>query len=81
MYLAHICLNKCHKNTYKHLRHPKWHTYTICDKNGDVELTIRVAATKMNPVQNLPKEKEFIIHTCDPTVVICYLIWACNIAV
>ena len=23
----------------------------------------------------------FIIHTCDPTVVICYLIWPCDIAV
>ena len=23
----------------------------------------------------------FIIHPCDPTVVICYLIWACDIAV
>ena len=46
MYVPHICLIKCHKNTYKHLRHPKWHTYTSGDKNGDVELTIRVMATK-----------------------------------
>ena len=46
MYVPHICLIKCHKNTYKHLRHPKWHTYTSGDKNGDVELTIRVTATK-----------------------------------
>ena len=23
----------------------------------------------------------FIIHPCDPTVVICYLIWLCDIAV
>ena len=47
MYLAHICLNKCHKNTYKNLRLSKWHTYTRGDmKKGDVELTIRVAATK-----------------------------------
>ena len=43
MYVPHI---KCHKNTYKHLRHQKWHTYTIGDKNGDVELTIRVTARK-----------------------------------
>ena len=26
-------------------------------------------------------ENYFIIHPCDPTVVICYLIWLCDIAV
>ena len=25
--------------------------------------------------------RPFIIHPCDPTVVICYLIWLCDIAV
>ena len=25
--------------------------------------------------------RTFIIHTCDPTVVICYLIWLCDITV
>ena len=30
---------------------------------------------------NASKVLHFIIHPCDPTVVICYLIWLCDIAV
>ena len=30
---------------------------------------------------NLTEIWRFIIHPCDPTVVICYLTWPCDIAV
>ena len=68
MYVPHICLIKCPKNTYKHLRHPKWHTYTSGDKNGDVELTIRVTATKCTVFKNFLKKQNKINTNRSTTV-------------